>query len=102
MKDVIHSTAPILGNTLAWIGLARIWDNHGNGAKGKTLACAGKERVDLTYDQWTHMYGRISFPHQFLAIRFDGEIPVLFGAESPLQTMCRELHPPVNHKSVER
>jgi hypothetical protein len=92
------SKAPpfIPGAGAAWasVGLATLKDDHGNSARFETLNCAGKSPFHLTNQQWSDLWMVMINPHAHALEkypRFDGRIPVLFGLESPLQTMCHKL-----------
>jgi hypothetical protein len=95
MGDILKSI-PIVGVYTTLAGATSLTDNHGNAVKGKTLTCAGKEPTTLSSKETATMYSDIEFPNDIATafdLRFDGEIPMAEGAESPLNTACRKLHP---------
>jgi len=99
MADVLR--APVImggtGNGGSMAGWITLYDNHGNSTRGMTLTCAGHPPITMDNKTWMAMHGAID-PHAFRALNFDGTIPMLYGIESPLQTVCRKLEAEAHHK----
>ena len=87
LKSTSHETA---APEYADGGSAALRDNHGNSWLGYDLTCSGKNPILLSFDQKTKLYEDVVFQDWF-NLHTDGTIPVNFGMESPLQSMCRNL-----------
>ena len=94
-----YLTAGVLGGPAAtgasMTGMATLTDNHGNSTSGHSLTCSGKPAIKMTDDQWRKLYQEIA-PYALLAKPLFGPI-VIFGHESPLQTMCRKRDADAHH-----
>ncbi len=92
MGDVLKADV-VLGmsaNVSSELGLVTMTDNHGNATRGHTLTCSGSGPRQMTDVEWADMHAAI-VPSSAVAINATGEIPMLGGLESPLQTLCRKL-----------
>jgi hypothetical protein len=91
MNDTLR--APVVfgftANLSSMLGIVTMSDNHGNQTRGRTLSCAGRAPVYMSFQDWADLHHSF-VPQTALALNMNGEIP-LGDMESPLQTMCRKL-----------
>jgi hypothetical protein len=84
---------PGTGNFFAGQGIGSISDNHGNSATSVWLTCHGEKKpITLSQSEWRELYWQLIGPHAKASEQYprpEGDIPILFNMESPLQTMCR-------------
>lgn len=103
MSEKLKSGAPLgLGNWGSYLGLTTVRDEHGNSTRGTVLQCAGGERHRLTFEQWNDLHFAMGLPATagFLSLQFDGDMPLLFGQESPLERGCQALNARQNRQSA--
>jgi len=105
MSDSVRSNVPLgFGNMASWMGLATVRDDHGNSTRGTVLQCADGSRHKLSYRQWNDLHAELSLPAMagFFGLQFDGDMPLLFGQESPLERGCQALAARPNSRTPSR
>lgn len=105
MSDPLQSNVPLgFGNMASWMGLATVRDEHGNSTRGTILQCADGSRHRLTFRQWNDLHAELSMPAMagFFGLQFDGDMPLLFGQESPLERGCQALAERPNRPARQR
>jgi hypothetical protein len=76
----------------AMLGLERLTDNHGNRFEKHVVTCAHKKPVAISYDAEVWLLKALTIHEHFSSFVHSGvDIPMVFGLESPLQTVCRKL-----------
>ncbi len=95
MSDELKSFS-LFGPTLTVLGLARMTDNHGNSVSRNELTCSRQPPVQLSTTDFHKLYDDENLGDAMMAAgisaRFEGKIPMLGNAESPLKAICNELH----------
>ena len=101
MSDVIKAYPNVSPDEVigAAYGLLTLRDNHGNTYREGVLGCAGGAIHRLNFGADSDLIKRIDFHEQLDFFRNQGEIKMLFGLESPLQSTCRGLEAAKHHQS---
>lgn len=109
MTDVLKS--PVLfgftANLSSALGIVPMSDNYGNSTQGMKLTCSGRAPVRMSSVDMADLHEAIN-PSAEVAFNLRGEIPMLRGEQSPLETLCEKLHhvspglPPVVRKEMAR
>jgi hypothetical protein len=104
MVDKLKSDVRVsaFANFLSMLGFSRLVDNYGNSTSGSEIACVGKLPVQLNSRAVEALHLAIAPYTIDSALRFDGEIPITDGAESPLKTMCRVLDEKAHARGPDR
>ena len=104
MTDVISSSPEYYPDEFnaATLGLAALRDNHGNSYEGRGISCKDGRQFGLSNEGNSWLMNQIHMHASLNIFREPGEIPMLFGMESPLQTMCHKFEADAHNKPVNK